>query len=234
MTSPALVAPIRVISTFALANAMNQLVELNQARTGESAVLEFGPTSQLLESIRTGRGGDVAILTADGIEQLISKGVLLPGSRTDIALSSVGVAVRAGAPWPPIDTVAAFVATLLAARSVAYSRSGASGIYFAELLQRLGISSEINAKATIIEQGFTAELLVDDRADIAIQQVSELRRVLGIDVIGQLPREIACDTCFSAGLFRESRNPAAAASFCQTLVSYASWPILLKSGLEPF
>ena len=116
--------------------------------------------------------------------------MIRPGTRTDVALSFVGIAVKAGAPKPDISSLATFKAALLAARSVAYSKIGASGLFFAGLIERLGIAAEVNAKAVIVPSGFTAERLTSGEADLAVQQISELMVVPGIEVVGLLPAEI--------------------------------------------
>ena len=103
-----------------------------------------------------GEPADVVILTREGLDEVVREGRVAGESYVDLARSWVGIAVRAGAVHPDIATGPALRATLLAARSVAYSRLGASGILFAKLIEQLGIASEINAKAEIIPQGFTA------------------------------------------------------------------------------
>src|SRR6185437_11142847 len=113
-------------------------------------------------------------------------------------------AVKAGAAHPDIATEAALGAALLGARSVAYSRLGASGIYFAQLIEQLGIASEVNARATIIPAGFTAEKLLTGEADLAVQQISELMQVGGIEVVGPIPHDLQTPAVFSAGRLRES------------------------------
>ena len=94
-------------------------------------------------------------------------------------------------------------ATLLAARSVAYSKIGASGIYFAELIQRLGIAAEINAKATITA-GFTAERLMTGEADLAVQQLSELKQVAGVELVGPIPLGLQTPAVFTGGRMASS------------------------------
>jgi molybdate transport system substrate-binding protein len=147
-----------------------------------------------------------------------------------LALSHIGMAVKAGAPRPDISTLAALQATLLAAPSIAYSGAGASGLFFAGLLERLGIAEAVNAKATIIPQGFTAALAARGEVALAIQQISELMAVEGVDILGKLPPEANTGAIFSAGLFAGA-EPAAAAAL-DWLAAAMDAPTLAAGGLE--
>jgi molybdate transport system substrate-binding protein len=222
---------IRVLSTLAVMGAMRDIAQRFEAETGTKVTAEFAPTVALLERLRAGEAADVAILTAQGIDDLTLDGVIRAGSRTDVAISFVGVAVKAGTPKPDIATVEAFTGSLLAARSVAYSRIGASGLFFAGLIERLGIAAEVNARATIVASGFTAERLGTGEADIAIQQISELLVVPGIEVVGPLPPDVQASAMFSAGILTTSSQNAE--PFLRFLASPAIAPILRKAGLEP-
>jgi molybdate transport system substrate-binding protein len=219
---------MKLLSTLAVMGAMRELAALYESRTGIAVEADFAPTVALLDRLRGGEAADIAILTAQGIDDLTGEGVIRPGSRTDIALSFVGVAVKAGAPKPDIGSVEAFKATLLAARAVAYSRIGASGLYFAGLIERLGIAEAVNARAVIVPSGFTAERLVSGEADLAVQQISELMVVPGIEVAGPLPAEVQTVATFSGGRLGE-----AGADLLRFLASAEAAPVLRRAGLEP-
>jgi molybdate transport system substrate-binding protein len=224
---------LRVLSTLAVMGAMRELTTLYEAESGTPIAAEFAPTVALLERLRAKEAADIAILTAQGIDDLTREGVIRQGTRTDVALSFVGIAVKAGTSKPDISSVAAFKATLLAARSVAYSKIGASGLFFASLIERLGIAAEVNAKAVIVPSGFTAERLVSGEADLAVQQVSELMVVAGIEVVGPLPAEIQTVATFSAGLLAGSEQADTAGALLRFLASPAIAPVLRRAGLEP-
>jgi molybdate transport system substrate-binding protein len=160
---------VRLLSTLALMGAVHSLAGKYQAELGTRIDADFAPTLGLLDRLRGGEGADVVILTREGLDELASEGTVVADSRVDLARSYVGIAVKAGADHPDIATEPALRATLLGAR-VAYSRIGASGIFFAQLIERMGIASEINAKARIVPSGFTAERLVAGDADLAVQQ----------------------------------------------------------------
>lgn len=220
---------LKILSTLAVMGAMRDIAA---AYPGDIEA-DFSPTVALLERLRGKEAADIAILTAAGIDDMIREGIIRDGTRTDVALSFVGVAVRAGAPRPDIGSVESFKAALLAARSVAYSRIGASGIYFAGLIERLGIADQVNAKAQIVASGFTAEHVASGAADLAVQQVSELLVVPGIEVVGPLPRAVQTVATFSAGLMTASSDPDAGAAFLRFLRSPDVAPVLRRAGLEP-
>jgi molybdate transport system substrate-binding protein len=165
---------VRVLSTLALAGAVQALAETYEAKSGARIDADFAPTLRLLERLKEGETADVLILTSEGLAGLISARRVVAESRVDLARSWVGLAVKTGESHPDISTEAALRATLLKARSVAYSGLGASGIFFAQLIAKMGIEKEVNARASISPMGFTAERIVTGEADVAIQQLSEL------------------------------------------------------------
>src|SRR6187402_1347031 len=199
---------IRVLSTLALKGAVHGLAGQYLAAAGLRIDADFAPTLALLDRLRAGEAADVVILTREGLDQVASEGRVVADSCVDLARSWVGIAVKAGAAHPDIATEAALRTALLGARSVAYSRLGASGILFAQLIERMGIATDINGRAKIIQQGFTAELLVSGEADLAVQQISELKLVKGIEIVGPIPRELQSPAVFSAGRLAASNSPA--------------------------
>jgi len=190
---------MRILSTLAVKGV---LAELLADAPGFEVVFE--PTQLLLARIAKCEAADVAILTQAAVDGLLASGVFAAGSKRDVAVSAVGIAVKAGAPKPDISTPEAVRALLLSVPTLCYSRSGASGLHFARVLRDLGIADAVNAKATIIPSGFTAETLVDGRCVLAVQQVSELLVVPGIEVVGPLPDPIQETLTFSAGVFAQS------------------------------
>jgi molybdate transport system substrate-binding protein len=224
------VSELRILSTLAVMGAMPAIARDYEALAGVSLNSTFAPTVALLDRLRGGEAADIAILTAGGVDDMILEGVIQTGTRTDVALSFVGVAVKAGAPKPDIGSVEAFKAALLGARSIAYSKIGASGIYFAGLIERLGIAEAVNAKA-VIATGFTAEHAASGAVELAVQQISELKVVEGIEVVGPLPPEIQQAGVFSAGLMMGAS--AAAVGFLRYLGSESVVPALRAAGLEP-
>ena len=223
--------PVRLLSTFALKGAVARLGGQFETATGTKIEAEFAPTLALLKRLRAGEAADVVILTREGLEEMLAEGAVVASSAVDLARSFVGIAVKAGSPHPDISTEAALRNTLLGARSVAYSKVGASGIYFAQLIERLGMAAEINAKATVTS-GFTAEKLISGEADLAVQQISELKLVDGVEIVGPIPPSLQTAAVFSAGRMTASKHIEHSDHLLRYLASPEVLPLLRESGLE--
>jgi len=96
----------------------------------------------------------------------------------------------------------------------------------------MGIANEINARATVVPIGFTAERLVTGEADVAIQQLSELKQVGGIEIVGPLPLHLQIPAVFSAGRMAASKNVPPSDLLLKFLASAEATPALIESGLE--
>jgi molybdate transport system substrate-binding protein len=232
------VAGIKVVTSGAFTAAYLELVPEYERATHHKLVTEFGPsmgTTHNAIPIRLERGEqiDVVIMAAPALADLIKQGKVRADSRVDLVQSNIGMAVRAGAPHPDISTVDALKRTLLAAKSIAYSDS-ASGVYLStELFPKLGIAGQIKGKTRKIEADPVGGVVASGEAEIGFQQISELRPVKGIDIVGPLPPGAQRVTVFAAGIPATSQQPEAAKALIQWLASPAAYAAIKKSGLEP-
>jgi molybdate transport system substrate-binding protein len=210
-----------------------ELVPEFERTTGSKVVVTWGSANGLLKELETGTGGDLAILTAEAIDGLIVRGKVIAGSRIDLARSGIGIAVRKGASKPDIASPEALKRALLAAKSVAHSKTGMSGIYFPTVLERLGIADEMKGKIVMPEPGTpVGEVVAKGEAEIGVQQISELLPIAGIDVVGPLPPTLQKITTFSAGLLAAAKEQEIAAALVKFLATRAP-PLLAGKGLEP-
>lgn len=224
---------LKVMSTLAVELALKtELLPLWQA-DGRRVIVDWNPTGVLIDRIINGERADVLIAIDEPIVRLVEAGILRAGSARPVARAKFGLGARRGEPLPDISTPERFKQALLSARSIAYSHTGASGIHFRHVLERLGITDKIDAKATIIHAGFTADKVISGEADMAVQQVSELMSIDGIDVVGPFPDPYQKYTDFSAAIFTEARNPGAAEAFVDHLSDGKAAAIYARSGLLP-
>ena len=193
---------------------------------------EFHATQALLKSIAEGASADVVILTAEGIEQLAAAGKLLSAARLDLGRSGVGLAVRKGAPKPRIGSLQELKETLLAAASVAHSKQGASGIYFAGLLERLQLAEKLK-KRIIVEKGPVAARVASGEAALGAQLLCELAPVPGIDIVGPLPAEVQTYYGFCAAVMKASKKQDSARAFIDFLRTEPVRAAMRRNLLEP-
>ncbi len=223
---------LSIMSALAVSAALRrQVVPEFERATNADCDMIWDPTTVLLKRISTGERADLIIATDEAVDELTERGLVLARGREPIASAVLGLGIKHGGARPDISTVDRFKAALTRARSVAYSQGGASGIYFSDLIQRLGIADAVNAKATIIPAGFTGEKIVDGHADLAIQQISELLMVQGVDVVGPFPDELQVATDFSAAIMKDSPNAEMASKFISALVSAAAGEAYQATGL---
>ncbi len=224
---------MKILCTNGLKSVMLALEPTLAGKSATRVALVWGSTVGLAKEIVDGSDGDLAVLTAEAIDELIARGKAVVGSRIDLARSGIGVAVRAGTTKPDIGSPESLRDALLAAKSVAHSKSGQSGIYFPTVLARLGIAEQMKPKLVVPEGSVPiGEVVARGEAEIGIQQISELRPVAGIELVGPLPRPLQKITTFSAGVLA-SANDARAARETLELIATASRPLLTAKGLEP-
>ena len=205
---------------------------LFERASGHRVALEYASASIVAESIRQGETADATVLAGPVMDKALTTGAIARASLTAIARCGIGVAVRTGTHHPDIGTVDAFKRALAAAQSVAYTEAGVSGIYFAGMIERLGMAAEIKAKARTRRGGLIAELVANGEAEIAVQQIPELIPVKGIDIVGPLPPELQNITLISAGVFVNAQQPAAAADFLKFLTTPDTADVYRANGFE--
>ncbi len=231
-------AEIRVVSSGGFAAAFRALAPAFERATGHTLVTGWGPSmGQTVDAVpaRLARGEpiDVLIMVGDALGQLVEQGTVAADSRADLARSGIGVVVRAGAPRPDIGSADAVRRALLAAKSIAYSDS-ASGVYIErEMLPRLGIADQLVGRARMIPAEPVGAVVARGEAEIGFQQISELRPIRGIDLVGPLPPGLQRVTVFSAGALARSREPDAARALIRFLASPAAAGAIVDSGMEP-
>jgi molybdate transport system substrate-binding protein len=229
---------IKVVTSGGFTSAYLELVPEYEGATHNKLVTEFGPsmgTTHNAIPIRLERGEaiDVVIMAAPALDDLIKQGKVRAGSRVDLVQSKIGMAVKAGAPKPDISTVDALKRTLLAAKSIAYSDS-ASGVYLStELFPKLGIADQIKGKCRKIEADPVGGVVATGDFEIGFQQISELRPVKGIDIVGPLPPGAQRVTVFAGGIPATATHPEAAKALIEWLASPAAYAAIKKSDLEP-
>jgi len=184
LTTAARADQVKVVTSGAFTAAYLELVPEFERSTKHTVTTAFGASmgnapDSIPSRFQRGEAVDVVIMADTALDDLIKQGKVVAGSRVDLVRSSIGVAVRAGAPKPDISSVDALRRALLSAKSIAYSAS-ASGVYVSsELFQRLGIADQVTGKSQRIDSARVGAAVARGDAEIGFQQISELLRCRG-------------------------------------------------------
>jgi molybdate transport system substrate-binding protein len=234
----AIAAEIHVMSSAGFKAAYLELVQKFEQQTGHHVVNAWGPsmggTPQAVPNrIARGEPVDVVIGVREALDKLATEGKVDGKSETDLAKSLIGAAVRAGAPHPDLSSVAAFKRALEQAKSIAYSDS-ASGVYIETVIYpKLGVSDAVKAKSRMVPADPVGEVVARGGAELGFQQLSELKPVKGIDLLGPIPSDIQKVTTFTAGLATNAQEREAGAALINFLSAPEAADAIRRSGMEP-
>ena len=217
---------IAVLGSLAVKGVLDKTRPQFEQALRERLDMQFDATQAILPRLAAGVRADLLVLTAEAMADLKKKNYI--AQMRTLGSSGVGVAVRAGAPKPRIGSVDAFKRALLAARSVAHSKSGASGMYFAQLLERWNLPLK---KRVVVEKGPVGLVVAAGDAEIGVQLLCELAPVAGIDIVGPLPDAIQKTFHFSAGIPADAANARAAAMLIDLLIAHPA--AMMESGMQP-
>jgi molybdate transport system substrate-binding protein len=238
LTVTAGAAEVRVMISGGLSAAYKALVPEFERSTGHKVLTAYGPsmgttTNAIPVRLERGESADVLIMVGYALDDLAKKGKMIADSKVDLVKSPIGVAVKSGTPKPDISTPDALKRALLAVKTVAYSDS-ASGVYVStEMFDKLGIKEAMQGKARKIPATPVGEIVARGDAELGFQQMSELKPVEGIEIVGPLPDELQKITIFSAGIANVSKEPDAGKALIKFLASPAARPEIVKSGMDP-
>jgi molybdate transport system substrate-binding protein len=229
-------AEIKVFCTAGMKSIILGLQPAFERASGHKLNISFASTGETRSRIQKGESADVVLMAAFVIDDLVKEGKLAAASRTDIARSGVGVAIRAGVPKPAISTPEKFKEALLAAKSIVYTdpaSGGASGIHFAKIVGDMGIADAIKAKSKLNVGSYNAEFVATGEADLAIQQIAEILPVKGAELLGPLPGHLQKVTVFVAASSPDAPQPEAAKALIGYLTSPAAAPVIKAKGMDP-
>ena len=223
-------AQIKVMASAAFKEAYLELVPQFERTSGHKVETLWAPSAQMMTRLKGGEVVDIVILAASAIEELIKLGKI--ASRTDLAKSGVGVAVRAGAPRPDISSGDALKRAILAANFIVISH-GPSGVHVAALIERMGIAGQMKGRIKYVQGEPSGAVVARGEAELAFQQVCELLPVPGIDLLGPLSPDVQEITTFATGLHAHAPQPDAARALVKFFTAPAAAPVIRKKGMEP-
>lgn len=223
--------------TIGMRRVFDRVMPAFEATSGRKFRIEYASTVEIAQRVIGGARADFVVASRAGIDKLIGAQKVAEDGQFDLGASVIMVAVPKGRTTPEISDVEGVKNALLAAKTVSYSdpaSGGPSGIQMARMLDRLGISEQINAKTRFPPAGgLVGDILARGEADIGIQQSVELTSYPGVDVVGPLPLEMQIVTDYLAAIPKESVHPDSAKSLVSFLWSAEGVRLLREAGLDP-
>lgn len=229
-------AELKVLTSVALTAALNEVAPKYEQATGNKLAIGYSLIADVRKRVLAGETADVIILSRPVMDELGKQDKVTPDSIVNIVGTPVALAIRAGAPKPDISTVDALKRTLLAAKSIVYAdpaKGGASGVYFAHVVDRLGLTEPLKSKTILVPGAQAAEMVAKGDAEIGVGQASEIVPVPGAQLLGPLPGELASTTLFTGGIGAGSKEPQAAKSLIDFLKGPVAAPIFAAKGFQP-
>ena len=229
-------AEIKVYATIGVKHSLEDLAASFEKTSGHKVAITWGTGAALAKRIQAGEQADLLVLTKQGLDTLSKDGKVATGSERNFASSMLAVAIKKGAPRPDISTPEAFKATMLNARSVAYpdpAGGGLSGVYFAQLAEKMGFAEQLKSKAKFPADNFAGRLVATGEAEFAIQQKPELISEEGVEILGPLPAEINVTTVFSVGISKDAKERGAAMDLLKYVQSPEAAAVFKRDGLDP-
>jgi molybdate transport system substrate-binding protein len=213
------VAKLKVMCARSMHQVVGELTEGFRRATGHEVELNFGTVGALQKRLDAGETADVLVLGAPAVDKLAKAGVV--GSATNVATTSVGIAVREGSTPPDVSSPTAFRQALVAAKTVAFSDAavgGSAGIYLAKLFVEMGLGDEIARKGMPQQSGGeVATRVANGEADIGMTLMAEIAPIKGARVIGPLPAPLGNDTTYAAAVATRSSARDAGEEFIRAL-----------------
>jgi molybdate transport system substrate-binding protein len=226
-------ADITLLASTGVSSMMKVVLSDFEKKTGHNIKVSYDTSNLLMKRIQAGESVDLVILTAPLIDELTQSGKLTTGSRLDLAKSGIGVAIQSGKKKPDISSPEALKKALLETNSVAYTATGASGIYFGKVIDQLGIGEQVRAKSKTPPGGIIAEIVAKGDAEMGVQMISELTGVKGTQLVGPLPGNLQMFTIFSAGMMKDAKDLQLVKSLMQFLTTPESIAVYKLQGMEP-
>jgi molybdate transport system substrate-binding protein len=223
---------IKILTSNSTLPVLNALIPAYEKNSGNTVSISADSAKAMVARIRGGETGDILVLGNGAVKELTEAGYINGTTRRGFARAIVGVGVRSGTPHPDNSSVDAFRKSLLAARAIAHTVHGASGMYIPTLIEKLGITAEMKPKTVTRPGGYIGTVVVAGEADIALQQIPELLAVPGLDCVGPVPDAVQKSFETSIALFRNSTHAAAAQAMADFFANPVNTPLFREKGLE--
>jgi molybdate transport system substrate-binding protein len=230
-------AALKVMCAGPATATLDEIGRAFKKATGHDVAIESGGLD-IPNKIAAGAAFDIVVTNAAALDSLIKGGFVLPDPRALVGVSNAALVYRSGTPKPDISTLDALKTVLLNAKSISFSdpaAGGTSSLYFAGLVQQIGISEDVKRKAILTKIGEGALPVGDGRAEIGEAQTIELALVPGVAGVPLFASDPKSKTTFAAGVSSKAADAGAALAFVKFMLAPEATAIRKAKGfaVEP-
>ena len=232
-TAGASAAEVRILTTRSVMTILDKIGPEFERTSGHTLNYSSDVAINLVRRIEAGEAFDLLVASPSQMDSLISKGIIVAASRTNLVRSGIGVQVKEGAPKPDISSMEAFKRALLDAKSIGYLKEGQSGVYLHQVFERIGIADAIRTKAVRPDKDIVSELVAKGEIELGLVVITQIVTTPGVDLVGPIPNEIQSYITFTAGIGAKATAPEAARQLLEFLKGPAALPVIKAQGMEP-
>ncbi len=225
---------LHVMVSDSMKTVVEDLTPQIEQAIGRKLVMQFNSSKNLRDKIQAGEPFDAAILTSNVLDDLIKQGKIAPGGRAEIALSRIGMGVRAGATKPDISTAESMRRTLMNAKAISFNPTGASAAHTNDMLAKLGIAQAVKSKLMLDSEAGRPQMNVaEGKAELVFSLIPEIKFFPGVDLVGPIPAEFQAQIDTAGGVAANAHDPAAALALIKFLTGPVTAPVMKAKGMEP-
>jgi molybdate transport system substrate-binding protein len=236
--APASATELKCFFPLALKSPLNELIPRFEKSSGNTVEFEYGLIGGMMARLQNDEVADVVVLADAQIAELERQGKIVEGSRAGVAKLGLGVFVSRAAVKPDVSSVDAFKHALLSAKTIAYvdpATGAPSGVYMAEVMNRLGIAADMRTKTKLTgPMGPLFDAIGEGDADIGFTMISEIVAEPKVVFAGPLPADIQYHISYAAGLVVAGKQRTAGEALISFLTSPPARAVLDAKGFEPF
>jgi molybdate transport system substrate-binding protein len=226
-------AELTVLCSNGLRAVLSEVAPEFERTSGHRLVISYSVSAELKKRIDAGERFDIAILTPVLVDELTAAGALRADTRRTVARSGMGVSVRRGAQKPDLRTIEALKVTLLAARSIAFAKEGAGGLFFMALIQRFGLSDQLVPRFRPVVTGQdVSRAVANGDAEIGVQPISEILNVAGVELAGSFPAAVQGYSVMMAAVGVKSPHADEGRALIDFLMSRELDAVVRERGME--
>ena len=222
-------AELKIFASRAIWTVLTKSGPEFEKNSGHSLNVSTGLSSEFVRRINAGETFDVIAAPPAALDGVINSGKVAPDSKTNLARSAYGVAIRAGALKPDISSVEAFKRALLNAKSITYLP--VPGV--PQMIERLGLKDAIASKVTIPNTDISSELVAKGEVELGIIAITQTFTTPGVELVGPLPAEIQFYTNFGGAVSATSKAPDASRDLLKFLKGPTALQVIKAQGMEP-